>query len=336
MLLTKRGDWWHLAGRDPRNWRKHLSIALGTKDEMEALIIAGEISANIKRGIEPKAAATKIKLLSLVGLGDRDQGIRDLHIDPFFGNYKPMEMTQEIIEGYMVKRWGRTPEGKILAVKNTWKKEKDILTRIMRLVDPTWKVPKIDYKALFKKRLPPLTLDLVEMVSKYVIPKYQDAYWIMAYTSMDVLDAVTLAPCHLKMVKDEDGKTHLFIVKVRHKTEHRDKPQVIEVPVCRGLRKLLMDRPQPIEPEEPYLNHLNNKNVSQRICDAFDRAGLEGYGSKYLRYYVSSILLDNGYGEDWINKALAHAEGSDVTMGYPDIYKGTLVKAFKHLDRRMR
>lgn len=36
-----------------------------------------------------------------------------------------------------------------------------------------------------------------------------------------------------------------------------------------------------------------------------------------------------------VGKALAHSEGSDVTIDYPGIYDKTLVKAFKHLERRV-
>lgn len=322
MKVKKRGEYYHLVGRDPRDWRKQLSISLGTKDELEALCKAGEMAANMKRGIEPQAGSTRIKNLPLPNLGERDQRIRDLHIDPFFGNIKPRDMTKELIERYMVKRWG-FKEGKIQAVKNTWKKESSVLIRIMRLADPLWKIPKIDYKATYKDKLPPLTFEQVKQVGNRVYPKYQAVYWVMVWTGMDIMDAVTLAPCHIK-----DG----WIDKLRSKTRHADKPPVINIPVCKGLAKILKSVPRPLDPNEPLFTHINNKYASKEIRKAFDRAGLGGYGAKYLRRYVASVMLDGGYSREWIGKALAHSEDSEVTMKYPEIYPEKLKEAFKLLD----
>ena len=325
MMLTKRGEWFHLSGRDPQDWRKRIRISLHTKDQMEALVKAGEIAANIKRGIEPKAVSTKIKLLVLPNLGERDTGIRSNHIDPFFGDLKPIEIEQHHIEQYMEHRWGRAKDGRVMAVKNTWKKEGSVLVRIMRLVDPAWKLPKIEYKATFTEKLPPLTFDQVGRTANMVLEKYRTLYWVMVYTGMDIMDAVTLAPCHLK-----DG----WIVKARHKTERLGNPNQIRIPICKTLEEKLSSVPRPLNQDEPLFAHIKNKNASKEIRKAFKRAGLAGYGAKYLRRYVASVLLDNGFSREWIGKALAHSEGSDVTMDYPGIYDSTLVKAFKHLDRK--
>jgi len=324
MKVKKRGEWYHLVGRDPRNWRNHLSIALETKNELEALVKAGEIAANMKRGIEPKVATTKIKLLTLPGLGERDQGILEKHIYPFFGNYKPVEIEKELIEAYIVHRWGRSGEGRILAVENTWKKESSVLARIMRLADPAWKLPKIDYKATFNGKLPPLIYSQIDRVAGKLFEKYRSVFWIMALTGMDIMDAVTLAPCHLK-----GGN----IIKERCKTRNSKKPNIINVPVCKDLQKVLSCVPRPIDPSEPLFSHINNKHASKEIRKAFTRAGLDGYGAKYLRRYVASVMLDGGYSREWIGKALAHSEDSAVTMEYPEVYEETLAKAFKLLDR---
>ena len=59
---------------------------------------------------------------------------------------------------------------------------------------------------------------------------------------------------------------------------------------------------------------------------------MEGYGAKYLRRYVASALLDAGYSMDWIGKALAHAEGSQITKKYTKVYKKTLQEAFSGIE----
>ena len=75
----------------------------------------------------------------------------------------------------------------------------------------------------------------------------------------------------------------------------------------------------------------NAKAVSTNVRDAFKKAGLEGYGAKYLRRYVASFMLDSGYSMDWVAKALAHADKSAMTKKYTGIYKETLKEAFEKL-----
>lgn len=328
LKVKKRGDWYHLVGRDPRNWRNFLNIALGTKNKVEALCTAGEIAANIKRGIEPKVSTTKIKQLSLPNLGDRDQGIMDKHIHPFFGELKPIEIKREHIEEYMLKRWGRDETGRNQAVENTWKKESRLIVRIMRLADPLWSLPKLDYKATFKEKLPPLTFEQIAIVGRMVYPKYAPVFWGGLYTVCDIIDVVTIAPCHLQV---KPG----WIIKERSKTSHCKKPNIIRIPLVKAFEKILKKEPRPLDPETPYYGHLNPKYASKEIRKAFTRAGFHGYGAKYLRRFGPSIMLDAGHTEDWLRLALAHAEGSQVTMDYPQIYDERLEKAFKLLDRKI-
>jgi hypothetical protein len=58
---------------------------------------------------------------------------------------------------------------------------------------------------------------------------------------------------------------------------------------------------------------------------------MHGYGAKYLRRYVASMLLDDGYSHDWIGKALAHADRSKISRRYSKVYKATLETAFAGL-----
>jgi len=77
-------------------------------------------------------------------------------------------------------------------------------------------------------------------------------------------------------------------------------------------------RPLP-EPGNSLSMDLIMKATSTYIRHKFKKAGLPGYGSKYLRRIVASIMLDNGYSNDWIGKALAHSEGSKVTRKYTKV-----------------
>ena len=174
------------------------------------------------------------------------------------------------------------------------------------------------YEKLAREILPPLTLDQIEQASGFVPDRYLGVFWTMAYSGADISDVLGLSPKHFK-----DG----WIIKERGKTG-----EDIAIPVCDPLTAIFKTIPWPINPEENIFPGLSSKAVSTQVRRSFTKAGLSGYGSKYLRRFIASVMLDNGYSNDWIGKALAHSEGSKVTKKYTKVYKSTLEEAFRKIQ----
>ena len=65
--------------------------------------------------------------------------MRDKHIDPFFGEYIPNDITQEIIEKYIEHKWGLNAEGNLQAMESSFKKHMAILRQLIQSVDENYK-----------------------------------------------------------------------------------------------------------------------------------------------------------------------------------------------------
>jgi len=283
-----------------------------------AHIELGKVMADLEKGISPGGARKKIiKIKFQPPVKERYQQILDKWIHPFFGEYRPKDITEKVIEDYLVQRWGRSEDGQLQAVENTWAKELYVLNKLIRVVIKDYSAPKVKYIKLEKEILPPLTMAQIEEVSKFVVKKYRNIFWVMTYTAMDISDALDLKPEQI-----EDG----MIIRPRGKTGEE-----ICVPICPRLGDILKGVPRPLSKSAPFFPGHCAKNISTNIRNAFKRAGLEGYGAKYLRRYVASALLDAGYAMDWVAKALAHADKSPMTKKYTGIYKSTLKEAFSKL-----
>lgn len=303
---------------------KKIEISLDAyeRETVKAQINLGKILWDLENGMSPGSAHRKIKHLQIKKkLSVRNEQILRKHIYPFFGEYKPRDITQEVIEDYLEHRWGRNDEGELQAVAITFKMELSVLKMLITTVDSKFILPKTDYRKIEKNMLPPLKLQQVKNVGKLVPKKHQAIYWIMAYTAMDISDVVYLKPEHFK-----DG----WIVKKRGKT-----CVDIRVPICRALADILETVPRPLNPGTCFFRKTDPHAVSKSIIRAFSKAGLKGYGSKYLRRFVASMLLDAGYSMDWVGKALAHAEGSNITQRYTKVYKDTLQEAFNKIDEKV-
>jgi len=302
---------------------KKIEISLDAyeRETVKAQINLGKILWDLENGMSPGSAHRKIKHLQIKKkLSVRNEQILRKHVYPFFGEYKPRDITHEVIEDYLEHRWGRNEEGELQAVKSTLEKEFGVLKMILRTINKSYDIPKVSYSLLRNELLSPLTFERVKRAGKFVPTEHNAIYWVMAYTAMDISDVVYLKPEHFK-----DG----WIVKKRGKTRVD-----IRVPICRALADILETVPRPFKPDACFFRDIDPKAVSQGIRAAFSRAGLKGYGAKYLRRFVASMLLDAGYSMDWIGKALAHAEGSNITHRYTKVYKDTLQEAFSKIDEK--
>ena len=318
MRMRLRKGRWYTNLRNPLDPSRKLEITLKAykHESAKAQINLARILVDLERGIDPVSVRQRFSKIKLKGAIDgRTEQVLRTHVYPFFGQYKPREITKEIIEKYFEYRFGLDKSGGLQAT-NTIEKELRVFKRIMRMVDNRYELPKIRYKTIKRKILDPLTYEQIIKTLKHLDQKYAPVYWIMVYTGMDVSDAVNLKPKHFT----KDG----WIDKPRGKVEGAN----ICVPVHNQLRKILKVVPYPLDPDSILFPDIKPKAVTTAIIRAFKNTGLQGYGAKYLRRFVASLLLDEGYSHDWIGKALAHAEGSKITKRYTKVYRKTLGEAF--------
>ena len=320
-MRLRKGRWYSLL-RHPNNWKKLVEVSLDAyeQEKRKAIINLGKLLQDLERGIDTVSSRLRLGKVKIDGpISDRVRVSLESHIYPFFGDYKPREITKEDIEKYMVHRWGRDENGGLQSPKSTLDKELGALRLVIKQVDPSYKLPAMNYTKIEKEILEPLTYSQIEVVGNLLDEKYKAVYWIMAYTGMDISDAVYLKPKHIK-----DG----WIDKARGKTKQR-----IVVPVLDELQSILQTVPWPLDKSTPLFPNIKPKAVTTAVLRAFRGAGLQGYGAKYLRRYIGSALLDAGYSMDWIGKALAHADGSRLTQRYTKVYKATLAEAFSKIGK---
>jgi len=170
-----------------------------------------------------------------------------------------------------------------------------------------------------KVNFPPLTFEQIKITALSVASKYLLIYWTMAYTALDISDVTGLRQFEVKegWINSTRGKTN---------TE-------IKIPISKELQTEFNKLPINLDPNALLFPGIENDKVSKEIIRAFKKAGLPGYGSKYLRRFVASIMADNGYSELQIAKALAHTPGSKLTAGYIKPYDKTLIEAFACVGR---
>ena len=318
MYMRKINGRWYSNIRDKKNPKNIIQVSLDAyaNETRKATVNLGKVLADIEKGINPMSASANIRKLKIEGrVSERTESALRKNIIPFFGEYKPRDVDRKLIEKYIESRFGLNADGELQGYKNTLEKE---LLGLQRLIQTAfgegYRLPQVKYKKLSKEVLPPLSLEQIEIVSRYIDEKYKSVYWIMAYTGMDVSDVLSLTPGHFKegWIKKERGKSGIEIA----------------VPVCDPLADILKNVPWPINQDAKIFPDMTANGAAIHVRRCFKKAGLDGYGSKYLRRFIASIMLDNGYSNDWIGKALAHAEGSSVTKKYSKVYESTLREAF--------
>ena len=72
---------------------------------------------------------------------------------------------------------------------------------------------------------------------------------------------------------------------------------------------------------------------NKAIRKYFTKAGLKGYGAKYLRRHLGELALDMGQSETWVQQALGHALDSDVTKRYMRVREGTMLDVFEKIAK---
>jgi hypothetical protein len=112
-MRLRKGRWYSLL-RHPNNWKKLVEVSLDAyeQEKRKAIINLGKLLQDLERGIDPISSRLRVEKIKIEGsISDRIKGSLKHHIYPFFGEYKPREITKEVIEKYMVHRWGRDDNG---------------------------------------------------------------------------------------------------------------------------------------------------------------------------------------------------------------------------------
>ena len=193
----------------------------------------------------------------------------------------------------------------------------------------------IKFVSLFKDMLPPLTRAQIdkawEQAQKTRVHmgkghNFKRAFWIMVWTGMEAMDISDLRPKHFKKVKGEE-----WLIKERHKTMLTKNKPVIKIPVLPEFRKILDEVPIPLNKDMPYFPNLDCDACNKAIQKYFTKAGLKGYGAKYLRRHLAEMALDLGQSETWVQQALGHCDDSEQTKKYMRVREGTMLGVFEKI-----
>jgi integrase len=328
------------------------SLQAEEKDEFKALNNLNILYNEVINGKYRKGLKTKIKDLTPVDLKKfkpktfsvEDAGIQKNWIIPFFGNLTPNELTKELLVKYMEQKWGRNEEGKLQAMERTLKAHLGVLKSLCKSADQAFDFDELThglkYDSQNRDLLPPLEKNQIdkawEAAKKTRNRKegeiFKKSFWIMVYTGIEAMDIWDLRPSHFVPVGGQ-----VWLIKDRHKTKYNNRKTVIKIPVLPQLKKIIDSLPTPINKNTRYLENLDQKtfteNCNQAIGRYFLKAGLDGYGSKYLRRYMGKQLTELGYSEAFIGQVLAHAQDSKQTKKYMKVSDGAMLEAWNKIAK---
>ncbi len=288
--------------------------SLNTGKEKEAI---GELALRFKdleKGVSPKLNKSFKEVLedyyfwAIDESQKSDSALKDIkgrlraNLIPAFADYKISEISRTRVKLYKADR------EEAGAAKGTITKELEILRDIIHLFDPGFIMPKFKRWVNSGKKVErALTDEEVLAVGNKVAETspefgetYWKIYWVMAFTGMDISDALYLKK------SDIDEKV---IFKDRGKTKKK-----IAAYLVPEARKLL-DSIQIIDISGRLFTGPTNKAVSTAICRAFKKAGIKG-NSKALRHFAGTIYAKAGLSKANIRKILGHAVASRIVDVY--------------------
>ena len=337
MMRLKKGKWYS-AFHYKMKW-VGVSLDAYEKEVSKAHLNLADVIRDCKEGRVPNGTRKKIRLIKPINPFKKEYAdIRKNYIDPFFGEMKPNELTSTLMEQYIESRWGRNDDGNLQAMERTLKGEMFCLRKICEAVDENFNFHKrllndLKYVSLYRDLLQPLTREQIDLAWEQAKKArggvdYKRAFWIMVWTGMEAMDICDLKPNHFVNIKGEE-----WLVKERHKTMLQKTKTIIKVPVLPEFKKILSEVLVPLDKNAPYFSNLNNDSCNDAIGKWFDRTGLKGYGSKYLRRHLGELALDLGQSETWVQQALGHAFDSKVTRKYMRVREGSMIDVFEKLAK---
>ncbi len=239
------------------------SLGLYDKPKNRSLAIqkVGVILANLEKGIEPISARTTINKLRLQGkVSEERESMLANHIYPYFGKFRPSEINESIMTGYIESRYGRNADGELEAKKDTMTKVTQTLQALLRTVlGEQYKLSVPSYEDIPFQRLPPLSLEKIDHVATFLLDKkYIPVYWFMVYTAVDIMDVVHLKWNNLKRI---GANNQLWLDAVRRKTKRK-----IRIPVCPELEEVLDQIPRQLDSNQRVFPDINSKATSTYLC----------------------------------------------------------------------
>lgn len=341
----------------PRKWYSHFSykgvmrnytLKAYEHDWRTAIDNLALLKKDLRDGITPNGTRTQIKNLKpRKEFKSEDAGYRRKWIDPFFGDLTIEELTYHHIEQYMEFVWGRDEKGNLKAMESPFKAHKRVLRQLIHSVCPNYDfsekllkdencVP-IKYVSCRKDLLQPLTKEQIELAwesAKKMRTKmgkgeqFKKAFWIMVYTGIEAMDILDLKPKHFKTIGGQE-----WLIKPRHKTMLTKNAPMIKIPVLPELKKIMMQIPTPLSKDAPFFPNFDNESCNKAIGKYFTKAGIPGYGAKYLRRHLAERALAVGQSETWVQQALGHCDDSEQAKVYMRVSDAAMVDVFAKIAK---
>ena len=344
MLMRLKGDRYYLAKKFKEKdkggktvWRmRGFSLNAKKGEETRAAINLGRMLEQLERGWDPNRLKRPMahfideyweffEKLPTKRSNEENRGrvksIFSKHLIPFFGELKIEDITDETVKSFVRFREGETTR------KSTLQKELRVLKDIIKLANPSFELPELEYSFKGKKQSRAMTLEevlhvqkFVQGSSKFIGGTYEQIYQVLAWTAMDVKDAVFLKWNEVDLVNG-------WIRSERFKSGGS-----FGVPITRRLYAVF-ESLNKVRSIDGYLfPGINNKQVSTALNRAFKAAGLGQFSCKSLRHFVPSMMANAGMGRGDIKLILGHSESSRQTDVYIHAYPETIRKGFDLLD----
>lgn len=358
MLMRLKKDRYYLAkkfkvteigedGRPHKVWRmRGYSLKAKKGEETKAAINLGRMLEQIERGWDPNTMKRPLaqfidqyweffeKLPAKRSNEDnkgRVNSIISKHLLPFFGDTKIEDIDDDLIKAYVKFREQKTKVGddtwKDGAAKSSLQKELRVFKDIVNLADPSFELPELEYSFKGKKQKRALTLEevlgiqkFVPWTSKYHGLTYEKIYQVLAWTGMDIKDAV-----YLKW--EEVDLKHGWIRSDRFKSG-----QNFGVPICKRLYAVFESLQKVRSIDGHLFPGINNKQVSTALNRAFRASGFGRFNCKSLRHFVPSMMAKSGMERKDIGLILGHSEKSRQTDVYIHAYPESIKEGFSCLD----
>lgn len=300
-----------------KNRQIEFSLDCYVGENNKALMNLGKKLAEIERGELPNLSNSKFKLIAenwkknpvcATGIphGSVDNfRLLDRTVSIYFGDFKINKITQEEVRKYLEYRKSKGIK------ESTLRKETRVLKWVMLSVSPSWILP--GWKAEKEKRKKvsdPTPEEVAQMIaavegcSAMYGGQYQDIASVMAYTGLDISDALRLKRESLvgKCIEGERGKTG--------KTFRVGITPALEAILARLTKIVTLDT------SVLFFDVPSADAVGQAIKRAFVAIGCSQYHAKSLRDYYASQLFDQKESDNFIQDSLGQERGSKQTQRY--------------------
>lgn len=228
-------------------------------------------------------------------LEDRERLVIKTHLNPFFGNLHPSDLTQEKIQKYVISREKKN------AKPNTLKHELRCLKKAVQTVAPNWELPKY---ATFNK---PKAVNLKDLDHEAAIKVLQivkqsckdgETYFriglISAFTGMRLKDVMELTEGKLDR---KNWIIHFYqskVEKLRASRRSDSTPLLVSVPLCENLKALFKKIPENKDLDENFFQVHSRGAVTAVYKRAFKKIGMPNHSFKSFRHLFATTLLRAG------------------------------------------